>query len=787
MVGAVLACAAGCFFLVAVLGKPALMVTLLPVLVIAGHYGKWYGIGAAITAVTFNSLLVIFATDSTWLEWFKSGGAFGNIAFIGVVLLVGWLQQALRNVSDSEKALSAANIGIRRLADDNEELSAISNSRLIAEENRAEELDVIDEVTRIITSISDIEGVYLKFFKQLKRIVHFDLAAVVLLNEKSGLIDAGYLSDPDRAFSRKGDSIELAGIGFSGLLEERSTVIVDDLTSSNFGGVRTKKEQNEFLSVMQTPLSSEEIVFGGLILFSRQVESFTQRERTIVERLSAQIASATRKYMASRREEQLLIALDSIGEAVAFLDSDSVYQHVNREFERLYGYSEDEITGQPVSVIPIRDAEAGIQTRNIIEQGSSSVWSGEVVRRAKSGELLDILLTVAPVKNDNGDVIGRVSISRNITERKRTEARLNETSRLASVGELAAGVAHEINNPLTNILLCSEYLADSDLPEEALADLRTITDSALRAAKIVQNLLLFARHKGWDPAPLPMTAVLDRALELKSYDFKIRSIKVRLDFPHEIPCSLIDDHQMTQVIVNVLNNAEQALTTHRNGGVIRIRVSVADGQILTAITDDGPGISAEILPKIFDPFFTTKPAGEGTGLGLSICYGIVQQHGGEMWAESALHRNTTIYIRLPITEKTPAAIPTDESLMTSSVEIDRLLVVDDESSIREMVSKGLDKEFDRIDIAESGEEALEKVRSEDYSCILLDLRLNGIGGPEVYRQIADHDQEIARKIIFITGDTASSATRSFLASVGNVVIPKPFTLRQIRDGISAIR
>jgi two-component system NtrC family sensor kinase len=621
----------------------------------------------------------------------------------------------------------------------------------------------------------------------VKRIVHFDLAAVVLANEKSGQIDVGFLSDPDRTFYRKGDSIVLAGTVFSGLLEERNTVIVDDLSLSNDLGAQANKERDEFRSMMKTPLSSEETVFGGLILFSRQKNSFTERERTIVERLSAQITSTARKYMASRREEQLLIALDSIGEAVAFLDSDSVYQRVNRAFEDLYGYSEDEIRGRPVSVIPVRDTKAGPQTREVIEQELSSDWSGEVVRIAKSGELLDILLTVTPVKDDNGEVIGRISISRNITERKRTEARLNETSRLASMGELAAGVAHEINNPLTNIMLCSEYLADSDLPEEALADLRTITDSALRAAKIVQNLLLFARHKGWDPAPLPMTTVLDRALELKSYDFKIKSIKVRLDIAHEIPRSLIDEHQMTQVIVNILNNAEQVLTAHRSGGVIRIKMSVADGQVLTAITDDGPGIPAEILPKIFDPFFTTKPAGEGTGLGLSICFGIVQQHGGEMWAESALQRNTTIYIRIPVAERAEADLPLDELPEMDLESIERLLVVDDESSIREMVSKGLNKEFDYIDLAESGEEALEKVRAEDYSCILLDLRLNGIGGPEVYRQIADYDQEKARKIIFITGDTASPATRSFLASVGNAVIPKPFTIRQVRESISAVR
>ncbi|MCH7736290.1 MAG: GAF domain-containing protein, partial [Chloroflexi bacterium] len=551
---------------------------------------------------------------------------------------------------------------VERLA--NQVAPAIENADLYHQlQATSAEIAVVDEVSRIITSTLDVEHVYKRFFDELKTIVQFDLANVILLNEESGLIDVAFVSDPDRSSYQKGDSIELAGTIFSHVIEEGRAVIIDDLTQPNEYRPLQKNDGNIILSLIQTPLICEEKVIGGFNLFSWQKNSFRQRERVIVERLASQIAPAVRNSLAYRREEQLAIALDSIGEAVAFLDSDMVYRHVNRAFEELYGYSEEEIRGQPIAVIPMRDPGKEAQTHEIMERGFTSGWSGEVVRRTKSGELLDILLTVAPVKDASGHVTGRISVSRDITERKKTEARLNEASRIASVGELAAGVAHEINNPLTSILLCSEFLAGSNLPEEALADLKTISDSAQRAAKIVQNLLLFARRKDTEPAVLRMSSILERALELKSFDFKIKSIKVHLDFAHDAPYSLIDEHQMTQVIVNVLNNAEQSLTASGRGGNIWIKISVEEGHVLTAVSDDGPGISADVLQKIFEPFFTTKAAGHGTGLGLSICYGIVQQHGGEMWAESKFNDKTTFYVRIPVAEEQLAVLPSGEQPM----------------------------------------------------------------------------------------------------------------------------
>ena len=238
--------------------------------------------------------------------------------------------------------------------------------------------------------------------------------------------------------------------------------------------------------------------------------------------------------------------------------------------------------------------------------------------------MIDILLTVTPVKDKSGQVIGRISISRDITERKKTAERLTEQSRLASVGELAAGVAHEINNPLSSIILSTEMLAESELPVKTLADLAIISNSAQRAAKVVQSLLLFARRENHQPEPLSLESVIDRALELKKPDFRVNNIDTLLDIEPELPNCLADIHQMSRVIVNILNNAEHALVNHDGCGEITVKLTSTSDAVTMEIHDNGPGIEPELLHKIFEAFYTTKQTGEGTGLGRSICHGIVR-------------------------------------------------------------------------------------------------------------------------------------------------------------------
>ena len=669
-----------------------------------------------------------------------------------------------------------------------DEMAVLFDSAILSENLAAtqKEIAVVDEIARIMASTLDLRHVYQQFFDRLKTIVQFDLAGVVVINEETGMLDMEFLSDPDLSSFHIGDSSELSGSVVSDMIGGRQTVIINDISQRS--GFRASKqlELDGFQSMIQTPLISDEKVIGAFALFSRQKNSFGPHERDITERLAGQIAPSVRNAQMYQREAQLATALESIGEAVAFLDTKAVYRRVNRAFEELYGYTEDEVRGQPTTNLSIWDSSQAEKNREILEQGISSGWSGEVVRKTKSGENLDILLTVAPVKNSHGKVSGRVIISRDITERKKAETRLNETSRLASLGELAAGVAHEINNPLTSILLCSELLTGSDVPDRMLTDLEVITSSAQRAAKVVQKLLLFARREESEPALSQMTSIVSRALELKRSDLKIKGINVHLGYSHDLPHSWIDEHQMTQVIVNILNNAEQAVASQGQGGNIGIKISMKGEQVLTAIEDDGPGIPADILQKIFEPFFTTKEVGEGTGLGLSIGFGIVKEHGGEMWAESVLNKGATFYIQIPTAEEQAAAVGSPGKEKSEFAEIRRLLIVDDEPEIRDMVSRGLRNEFRHIDVAASGMEAQEMVRSEDYDCILLDISMDGMDGMELYRQAAANDQQSAKKIILMTGDTVSPTVRSFLASVDNIVIPKPFSLEEVRKGVSSI-
>ena len=230
-----------------------------------------------------------------------------------------------------------------------------------------------------MTSTLDLDQVYKQFFDELKTIVHFDLANVVLMNEETGMMDMAFVSDIYRSSYQKGDSIELAGTVFGRVIEDRRVVIIDDLSQPNDYRPLRKNDRNVILSLIQTPLISEEKVIGGFNLFSRQKNSFGQRERVIVERLAGQIAPAVRNSLEYRREEQLAIALDSIGEAVAFLGPEMVYRHVNRAFEELYGYTEDEIRGQSAAYIPLRDPGKENQTQEIMERGFTSGWSGVTI------------------------------------------------------------------------------------------------------------------------------------------------------------------------------------------------------------------------------------------------------------------------------------------------------------------------------------------------------------------------------------------------------------------------
>jgi two-component system NtrC family sensor kinase len=675
----------------------------------------------------------------------------------------------------------------------NELGSLLDNTGLREEARRqATEIEVIGEVARIITSTLTIDQVYEKFAAEMKRLVHFDRVNIDVIDHDRGSFTVKYLYGQSVSGHHTGAVLALEGTLTGQAAATGATVIREDIPADT-----RLPADSEYLSVglrssITIPLVSKGKVIGCLTLWSRRVGAFGRREQHILEGLTTQIAPAVENSLLFEDVRRLALALASIGDAVVFLDPAGHVQFINRAAEELSGYTAAEVRGKPVTLIVPANPGRRTGAREILRQASQAGWRGEVRAVTKDGEDLTLSLTMAPVRGHQESVIGIIGVAQDITERKRMEERMQETSRLISLGELAAGVAHEINNPLTVVTGFSQLLLAEDLPQRARDDLQKIYAEAQRAARIMQNLLSFARKREPEKQYLDVTTVLERAVAMKEHDFRVNNIEVTCHWSRDLPPTMVDEHQLIQAILNILTNAQQAMAEAHGGGELVLRAShLRDkratrlkDRIRISFSDDGPGILPEHLPRIFDPFFTTKGVGKGTGLGLSISYGIVQQHDGDLWAESLPEKGTIFHLELPVLGPAEEGRPLAAvNLAQAPAKTQRILVVDDEPAIRDLLAKALGTEGHAVDLAESGAEAWHKVQSQTYGCILLDLKMPGMSGQQLYYRMAESDQELARRVIFMTGDTANPDTRDFMSATGNPAVSKPFNVEELRQQI----
>ena len=254
-----------------------------------------------------------------------------------------------------------------------------------------------------------------------------------------------------------------------------------------------------------------------------------------------------------------------------------------------------------------------------------------------------------PILDENGQMIAIEGIARDITERKKMEESMVTTDRLASIGELSSGIAHELNNPLTSVIgLIQLLLERNDIPNDILKDLQLVNGEAQRAARVVKNLLIFARKHPNEAQLSSINQAVEKILELRAYDQKVNNIQVVKDFAEDLPQLLIDYFQIQQVFLNIIINAEYAMQEAHNGGTLVIKTELSGEMVRVSFKDDGAGISDKDLKRIFNPFFTTKEVGKGTGLGLSICHGIISQHQGNIYAESEPGKGATFVVELPV-------------------------------------------------------------------------------------------------------------------------------------------
>src|SRR5262249_50796375 len=302
-----------------------------------------------------------------------------------------------------------------------------------------------------------------------------------------------------------------------------------------------------------------------------------------------------------------------------------------------------------------------------------------------------------------------------------------QAGKMSALGQLVSGGAHELNNPLSVIIGYGQLMLHREIPEALRRPIELMVAQGDRMAKIVRNLLYFARQRPPERVAINIHHVLEQTLALRQNQLTLSSIVVERDFAEELPTVIGDGQQLQQVFLNLILNAEQAIAAEHRAGRIVFRTRVVDQWVRTDVVDDGPGIPPEVLPRIFEPFFTTKEVGEGTGLGLSVSYGIVEEHGGRLSAESERGR-TTFTLDLPI-----SLAPSPESreaviMPVFSGKGRHVLVVEDEPGVADLIVSLLREHDWKVDLASGGRAALEHVRRQLYALIISDIRLaDGIG------------------------------------------------------------
>jgi signal transduction histidine kinase/CheY-like chemotaxis protein len=362
---------------------------------------------------------------------------------------------------------------------------------------------------------------------------------------------------------------------------------------------------------------------------------------------------------------------------------------------------------------------------------------------------------------------------------------LLQSEKMTALGELVAGVAHEVNNPLASILGYGQLLSARDLAPDARRYVDTICSEADRAGKIVRNLLTFARKHPPEKKYLGLNGIVEKTLELKAYHFRSSQIEVDKDLAADLPLTMLDFHQIQQVILNLLNNAEQAMGESGRGGRIHVSTRAAGDRLELRVSDTGPGIPPEIQDRIFEPFFTTKKEGKGTGLGLSLCYGIVQEHGGTIAIENGPEKGATFLVRLPVLEEPPALpLGNAEGPAGKPASGLRLLVIDDEPSIQNFLVDLLRSRGHAVDTASDVPEAIRKIERNGHDVIISDMKMPRGTGKDIYAAAARRSPLLARRIIFTTGDGASAATQQFVRETGNEVLLKPCRIEEIEQAIA---
>ncbi len=486
-----------------------------------------------------------------------------------------------------------------------------------------------------------------------------------------------------------------------------------------------------------------------------------------------------------QEQEFVRSLIECFPDLIVVLDREGRFKFVSERIKDILGVTPEEYVGKPVGqrVSPQDRAKLNEMFQKAIS-GHKGQEQTEIRAQHIDGTWKTLRLMANPLFDEKGAIVGMVSSGRDVTESKQLEQQLADKEKFAAMGQMMAGAAHELNNPLTAILGVSDLLRERAVEDATRRQVDLVLQQARRAAAIVQNLLAFSRPLAQGRTALRLAEILNEALELERANLEKKNIRVEFTTVDDLPPVDGDRKLLLQVFLNILANAEQSISPAREQGQLGISATRSGDQIRVTFADDGPGIPADIIGKVFDPFFTTKRPGGGSGLGLTISLAVIKEHGGTIEIESNPGAGATIHVVLPAaaeiqppqTPARPAAKPASVLSGTAALRDHSVLIVDDEEGIREVVQEGLSARGMKVQAAGSSEAALDCVAKSTYEIIVCDFNLPGMSGEKLFEELRARLGSSLPRFVFMTGELVSPGDIARYREKGARILQKPFQI-----------
>lgn len=590
------------------------------------------------------------------------------------------------------------------------------------------------------------------------------------------------------------------------IADQTKTAISGKSVFSNFFAETEQKTVENWLLSNARRGVEQNIEITGLKLASGARVKL--QSRALGERRQAVVLIPERSSSAEQEVEsaELQNLAEWLDQGVVIYDREEKIRLMNLRFAQLAGLAPEEMA----TITNLNQLVDRVQEQAAEPASFSYKWK-ELAVRQEGGEREEVHLVrpaarvleraSRPVLDQQGQRIGRIELYKDLTAQRVFHAKLLQTEKMAALGQMVSGVAHELSNPLTSILGYAQRLLVRGDGSQNFEDLRKIFAEAERAGAILRRMLSVSRDTGPERRPVNLNQLVQRTIDLQRFSLAAERIRVELSLDALLPDVTGDAGQLQQVLINLFGNARQAIESQGNGGTIRIRTeSTPQGGVRLEVSDSGPGIPESILSRIFDPFFTTKPAGVGTGLGLSLVLSLVRDHGGQVQVTSPRGGGAVFTVELPaageneIREAVVRQRPTANNQENGDVAqrfrretpAGRVLIVEDEPTVSQLIADVMRDEGFEAETLLDGREAKERILRGNYDLIICDMKMPNLDGQTLYDGLSSTLEVFRGKFLFVTGDVLGTKTRGFLEGNRVPYLAKPFRVEELLEKIHQV-